>query len=162
MVLISLSRKSDYALVALARLAEHQDAKLISARCIADTYAFPRPVLMTVLKRLQRAGIVSSIRGSHGGYTLALAPRQITIAKVIDAIDGPVQLALCCQEDDTDGSMTCQITPQCPITSAIRQLNHRITSVLEGITLDDLIHSSVVMPTTFGINLDRSSEKERP
>ena len=147
--MIGLSRKSDYALVALAQLAEQHGTTLVSARRIAETYALPLPVLMTVLKRLHRAGIVSSVRGSHGGYTLAQVPRQITLAKVIDAIEGPVQLTRCCRENDPDGCMTCQIIPQCPVTNAIRQLNQRITAVLEGVTLDDLIHSRVAVPTTF-------------
>lgn len=147
--MIGLSRKSDYALVALARLAEQHGTTLASARRIAETYSLPTQVLITVLKRLQRAGIVSSKRGSHGGYTLALDPRQITVAKVINAIEGPVQLTPCCREDNTDGCITCQLIPHCPVTNAIRRLNHRIGSIFEEVTLDDLIHSSVAVPTTF-------------
>ncbi|MEE9211972.1 MAG: Rrf2 family transcriptional regulator [Phycisphaeraceae bacterium] len=146
--MLGLSRKTDYALVALARLAEQTRAQggTVSARRIAEAYALPLPLIMSVLKRLHHAGIVASTRGPQGGYSLVQRPDQLTIARVVDAIEGPVQIALCCQEDEDDTCLACQLMNHCPITDAIRRLNQRVIAFLDQVTLEDLLKSDVDVP----------------
>ena len=73
----SLTRKSDYALLALSRLdLEGPDASPVSARHIADAYDLPLPIMMNVLKDLAGAGLVNSKRGATGGYYLSRPRRR--------------------------------------------------------------------------------------
>src|SRR5437868_13882594 len=96
----SLTRKTDYALIALTRLAEEAAGKQqpLSARQIAEQYGLPLPLLMNVLKELHKAEIVCSRRGSSGGYMLCCHdPAEITMLQIIEALEGQVKVALCCE-----------------------------------------------------------------
>lgn len=144
--MISLTRKTDYALVAMAFLAKRRDecdcGELcpISARAIADEYDLPRDVVMSLLKDLQRAGLVESERGSKGGYFLPRDAADISLADVVDAIEGPARLAPCCSETDDDLCTMCQLVPRCPITGAIQLVNTRISDFLRTVSLRDLMN----------------------
>lgn len=145
--MLSFSRKTDYALVALAGLVEHDATgeTPISARELAERYGLPQPVLMNILKGLHRAGLLDSRRGVNGGYTLADSPDRITLADVVEAVDGPVKVALCCDkgQPEHDG---CDLATSCPITGSIQRLNHRLTRIIGRVTLGELIASDVDVP----------------
>jgi Rrf2 family protein len=104
--MFNFSRKTDYALLALARLAEEgqRGSPMVSARGIAATEGLPLPLLMNLLKELGRAGLVQSSRGMHGGYSLGRPAEAIRVGDVIRAIEGPVEVALCCRVEEGTGS----------------------------------------------------------
>lgn len=140
--MLSLTRKTDYALVALARLASQKAAggSALSARCIADEYGLPRQLLMSLLKSLHRAGLVESTRGVRGGYDLARPSHRISVAEVVEAIEGPARLTPCCADEEPGEACTmCAITEKCPITGAIRELNGQIAEYLRTVTIDTLM-----------------------
>ena len=96
--MLSLTRKSDYALVALSYLGQQHalaQETPVSARRIADQFGLPLPLLMNILKALSHAGLVTSTRGPQGGYVLSQSPEEISILDVVNAIEGPVRVALC-------------------------------------------------------------------
>ncbi|MGB0714432.1 MAG: RrF2 family transcriptional regulator [Phycisphaerae bacterium] len=99
--MLSLTRKCDYALVAMAELARN-GRRTISARGLAAEVGIRVPVLTNVLHRLQRHGLVTSRKGARGGYSLSRPPTMITLADVIEAIEGDVRLTPCC---DGSGSI---------------------------------------------------------
>jgi Rrf2 family protein len=107
--MLSVTRKTDYALVALARLAEAQGAgrEVLSARRIGEEAGIPVPALMNILKDLGRGGLVRASRGALGGYALAKTPREITVARVIESIEGRVRILPCCEENETDACREC-------------------------------------------------------
>lgn len=152
----SLNRKTEYALVALARLAERwAEPEPICAREIAEVYELPVPVMTSVMKALQRAGLIDSVRGAGGGYMLAQTPQQITLAAVIESIEGPVHLTLCCEEgedhhhhanghasEDSDSDepcAACRVLQNCAITDSMQAFNDLIVDTLNRITLSDLV-----------------------
>ncbi len=140
--MLSLTRKTDYALVALAHLARQKatGGQPLSARCIADEYSLPRQLLMSLLKSLHRAGLVESTRGVRGGYDLARPSRQITVAQVVEAIEGPARLTPCCADEEPgEACNMCAITERCPVTHAIRELNGQIADHLRNVTLQTLL-----------------------
>ena len=92
--MLTFSRKTDYALIALTHMAQDQNG-LCSAREIADYYGMPLPLLMNVLKQLAQAGLAQSARGPRGGYTLALQPEDISLNQVVRAVEGPIKLVHC-------------------------------------------------------------------
>lgn len=159
----SLSRKTDYALVALARLAafDHSEGQMLSAREIAEQYDLPAALLCNVMKDLQRADILCSRRGAGGGYHLCSEPNDISLLTIIEAVEGKVAIALCCEEteSETDSDNTasntsggepcvkCQLIKKgSPATTPIQRFNGMVREFLAGVSLADLIDSDAALP----------------
>lgn len=144
--MLTLTRRTDYALVALARLAAVPPASeapsVLSARQIGQQYGIPVSLLMNVLKDLVKGGLVRSARGARGGYSLARPAAQITIAHVVESLEGPVRFTPCCGEEEEVACKECQLVPKCPITDSVRVLNGRIHEFLTEMTLADLVAGS--------------------
>lgn len=152
--MLSLSKKTDYALIALAYLgqlrAEHvhpetAESDAVSARKIADKFSLPLPLLMNLLKDLVKARIVASIRGASGGYRLAVEPAEVSLLDVVQAIDGPVQLVECSDPLPILGQ-GCLVERACPIRKPMRRLERKLEAFLSRVTLADLIDSEVDVP----------------
>ena len=88
--MLKLTKKADYALMAMKHLAEHSTEGSRSAKDVADAYGIPPEALAKILQRLAKAGLLQSQHGTNGGYTLARAAHTISAFEVIQAIDGPV------------------------------------------------------------------------
>src|SRR3989441_7410412 len=100
--MLRLSKKADYALIAMKHLALRGDrapAGSSSAREIAEQYDIPIELMAKVLQRLVRRGLLASHQGTRGGYQLARQPGLISVADVIQAIDGPVTVTACSSEE---------------------------------------------------------------
>src|SRR5205814_6603587 len=97
--MLRLSKKADYALIAMKHLALRGDRGSSSAREIAELYDIPIELMAKVLQRLVRRGLLASHQGTRGGYQLARTPAQISVADVIQAIDGPVTVTACSTEE---------------------------------------------------------------
>jgi len=141
----SLTRKTDYALVALARLTEEAcgGQRPLSARQIAEQYNLPLPLLMNVLKDLHKAQIVCSRRGPSGGYLLCCHdPSQITMLQIVEALEGPVKVAVCCDDEPLIGRepcVACRVMEKCPNVAPMQRFNDKVRQFLASITLKDLL-----------------------
>ena len=98
--MLRLSKKADYALMAMTHLALQGQAVSLSTREIAEQYDIPVELLAKVLQRLARQGLLASHQGTRGGYHLAREATSISVAEVIQAIDGPVLVTACSEELD--------------------------------------------------------------
>ena len=103
-----LSRKSDYAIMAIRHLSGLSKGQLGSINSIAEAEHIPREFLAKILKDLTRGGILVSFQGVKGGYMMAREPKEVTFLNVIEVIDGPIHLNLCtepngcrCEQYDT-------------------------------------------------------------
>jgi Rrf2 family cysteine metabolism transcriptional repressor len=85
-----LTRKGEYALLALIDLAQHWESGLTKIEETAQRQNIPKKYLEQILLVLKMSGYVKSIRGAGGGYQLAKPPRQIFLAEIIRLIDGPL------------------------------------------------------------------------
>lgn len=85
-----VSAKSDYALRALIELASREDGSPVSAEELGRLQEIPHGFLQAILADLRRAGVVASQRGQSGGWRMAQAPADVTVADVIRAVDGPL------------------------------------------------------------------------
>jgi Rrf2 family protein len=140
--MLSLSKKTDYALIALAYLAEHP-GRTASARQIADERGLPAPLLMNILKELQHGGIVRSSRGTKGGYQLAVDPASISLHKMIIALEGPVRLIECaperCEHESDEEEHACRVSGRCAVQAPLQALHHRLVRFLQDVSLADVI-----------------------
>ena len=131
-----LTRKTDYALVALAGLARRQDG-LTSARDLAEELHLPLPVLRNILKVLTAQGLLDSTRGPSGGYRLARAPHQITLAEIVQVIEGQVQLVMCCPMEPGEEPL-CQLEDSCQIKGNVRKIHEGLMEFLNQVTLAEI------------------------
>lgn len=153
--MIGFTRKTDYALIALASLAQEADREApapLSARAIAARYSVPLPVLMNVLKDLSGADLIRSTRGVKGGYVLARPSRHITVHDVVEAIQGRPALTMCCDEGEAEPCQACSVETRCPVTHSVRHLSERINLFLREVSLADLLDGKPEAPTVVPVS----------
>lgn len=141
--MLSLTRKTDYALQALTELV-HRAPQTVSARDISDEFGLSLSVLTNVLNQLGRAGLVVASRGVKGGYKLRREPARISVADVIRAIEGPFRLTRCCGgEAPTHHVDPCHLADRCRIANPMRRVHAVIGDVLTWVTLEHLADDHV-------------------
>jgi Rrf2 family protein len=131
--MLRLSKKADYALIAMKHLALRSDRAAASAREIAEQYDIPIELMAKVLQRLVRGGLLQSQHGTRGGYQLARVPTQISIADVIQAIEGPVSVTVCSTEDGQ-----CDQYQKCNVRDPLWRVRARILAALGECTIAEL------------------------
>ncbi len=122
---------ADYGIVVLSHMSHH-DACLSSAQ-IAEQTHIPEPTAAKVLKLLSHGGIVTSTRGVNGGYKLAANANEISAARIIEAIDGPVALTSCVDES----THKCEIASTCKLNGRWQKINGAVRDALGTLTLKD-------------------------
>src|ERR671934_620217 len=132
--MLRLSKKADYALMAMKHLALRDDRGASSAREIAELYDIPIELMAKVLQRLVRRGLLASHQGTRGGYELARRPTQISVADVIQAIDGPVTVTAC----SSDEGQQCEQFAKCNVRDPLWRVRERILTALGECTIAEL------------------------
>ncbi len=140
--MILISRKVDYAILALVHLMRSKEG--FSAREVASQYNLSRPFLANILKELCHHGFIESQRGIHGGYRLVREPSQLTMDEIISALDGPFQLMSCARAEGEDA---CGLVETCPVKGPLRVVHDRIAAVLVSTTLEDLGRGDIPLVT---------------
>jgi Rrf2 family protein len=131
--MLRLSKKADYALIALKHLATRTDVMSASAREIAEAYDIPVELMAKVLQRLARRGLLVSHQGTRGGYRLAKAPSAISVADIIQAIDGPLTVTACSTEDENCGQYS-----KCSVRDPLWRIKDRILAALATCSLQEV------------------------
>ena len=131
--MLRLSKKADYALIAMKHLALRGDRGSSSAREIAGLYDIPIELMAKVLQRLVRRGLLASHQGTRGGYHLAKPPLQMTVADVIQAIEGPVTVTACSTDDGQ-----CEQFSKCNVRDPLYRVRERILAALGECTIAEL------------------------
>jgi Rrf2 family protein len=131
--MLRLSKKADYALIAMKHLAQKHRATSTSAREIAEQYDIPIELMAKVLQRLVRNRLLVSTQGTRGGYMLGRASSSISVADVIEAIDGPFTVTAC-STDKHD----CEQYSKCSVRDPLWQIRERIAATLGTVTLADM------------------------
>ena len=130
--MLRISRLTDYATVLLAALAGEPERVQTAASLAAQTH-IAGPTVSKLLKQLQRAGLVSSTRGLHGGYQLARPATQISAAAILDALEGPMALTDCAA-----GHGHCGIEETCRVSRVWQRLNLAMRRALYDVSLAQL------------------------
>ena len=131
--MLKLTKKADYALMAMKHLAEHSDGSAHSAKDVADAFGIPPEALAKILQRLAKAGLLHSQHGINGGYMLARAAHTISAFEVIQAIDGPLFITSCVTVRGE-----CDQTDRCNIREPLRKVNESIEAVLKRIKISHM------------------------
>ena len=139
--MLRLSKKADYALMAMKHLAVRSDRGSSSAREIAGQYDIPIELMAKVLQRLVRRGLLVSHQGTRGGYQLARTPAQISVADVIQAIEGPVTVTACSTDDGQ-----CEQFSKCNVRDPLYRVRDRILAALGECTIAELASDPAPVP----------------
>lgn len=133
-----VSQKSQYALRAIFELSKRYGQGVVRIAEIAQAQAIPVRFLEVILNQLKQGGFVSSQRGNHGGYLLARRPKEVTVAQVLEVIQGPVGTSGCMLETNkTRGN--CPQFEDCVFTTMWKKLNNAISGVLDATTFGELV-----------------------
>jgi Rrf2 family transcriptional regulator, cysteine metabolism repressor len=134
------STKAEYGVRVMAHLAKHNGERPISLATIADSEGLPLAYLEHLVQRLRKAGLVESRRGAHGGYTLARAAGDISMAEVVRALEGEIA-PIECISADANGVLVCarEHDEPCPTKFLWTRVQGSIVRTLNEMTLDDLV-----------------------
>jgi len=132
--MLRLSKKADYALIAMKHLALSRDGAVsVSAREIAEQYDIPIELMAKVLQRLVRSELLVSAQGTRGGYTLRTPEASISVSDVIQAIDGPFSVTACSTENNG-----CDQYSKCSVRDPLWQIRERIAAALATVSVAEL------------------------
>jgi Rrf2 family protein len=140
-----LSQKARYALRALFLLAERPAGTPVMIAEIAAKARVPRKFLEQILLELKKRGMLHSVRGKHGGYTLGRPPDKISFAEVIRAIDGPLALSPCVSVTAYRRCDDCIDEATCTLRKVLLAVRDSTANILETRTLADSLE--VLAPT---------------
>ena len=129
--MFKLTRKSEYALIALRHL-QMNDTLLSSSKEISQMYMIPRQVLAKVLQKMVKLNYIDAYKGVNGGYKLKKSLKKIRLAEFIEKMEGPLGLVDCNINDN------CDQIDYCNIKMPINKINENIKSVLNKIKIADI------------------------
>ncbi len=136
--MLMLSKKVEYALMALLHMDREERGLVVSSKELAETYGLPVDLMGKVMQSLARHGFIEAIHGAKGGYRARRVLDDITLGEVIEAIEGPVHLVKCQVEP-----AECDRYAGCSMRDPIRHIQSRIKTFFHGITLAALRQDSV-------------------
>ncbi|RUL74009.1 SUF system Fe-S cluster assembly regulator [Dyella choica] len=136
-----VSRLTDYATVVMTCIAAHPGDVLSTAQ-IAEEAHLELPTVSKLLKSLGHAGLVDSFRGVNGGYRLARPAQQISLADIVEAIEGPLGMTEC-----TLSEGQCDREAQCSVRGSWQRINHVLDNALRTMSLADMLRP-VAPPAT--------------
>ena len=151
--MLRLSKKADYALIAMKHLTLRGDRGSSSAREIAALYDIPIELMAKVLQRLARNGLLTSHQGTRGGYTLSKPTASISVADIIQAIDGPLTVTACSTLDEQ-----CEQFTKCNVRDPLWRIKDRILAALATCSLAEIsTDEPYIDPTVMPLSLTRGS-----
>ena len=127
-----LSNLADYAVVTMSAAARHCGGCRTSAGELAAETGLPVPTVQKLVTRLTTAGLLRSVRGAGGGLQLARPAAAITLADIVEAVEGPIALTACVEGTDCSVDHDCRVRPHWPV------VNQALRGALAGIPLTQL------------------------
>jgi FeS assembly SUF system regulator len=131
--LIRLTNLADYAVVVMTAAARCPDGRLSAAKVSAST-AIPAPTVAKLMGTLARAQLLAASRGVAGGFALARAAETISVAEIVEAVDGPIALTSCVGTEASD----CALEGHCTVRGHWRPINAAVRQALASVSLADL------------------------
>lgn len=140
--MLKLTKKIDYGLLAIAYIAGNYGERVVNTKEIAETYGIPVELLAKILQRMVKGGLITSISGPKGGYALSMSPSRITVAQIIEALEGDLNILGCSEETHSK----CFQFERCNIRTPMQKLEYRILELLQKTTLEELMESFLAKP----------------
>ena len=129
-----LSSLADYAVVMLSAAARHGAGERLTATLLSDETGVPLPTAQKLMGRLAQAGLLASARGTGGGFRLARDPGAISLADIVEAVEGPIAMTACVDDHRHD----CGLESACRVKPHWGVVNDTIRGALGGVSLATL------------------------
>ena len=134
--MLQLSKKVEYGLIALRHMALNPSGRVFTAKEIAERYDISYELLAKILQKLTKSGIIFSIQGVHGGYSLAKKPNDIQISNIINVIEDEKPTIAECYANDGE---SCSRFDACTIRKPLGKVQHNLNALLENTTLEQIV-----------------------
>lgn len=127
-----LSSLADYAVVMMSAAARHSGSSCrVNATLLAEETGLPLPTVQKLVSRLSTAGLIESTRGTGGGFELSRPAAAISLAEIIEAVEGPIALTTCVDEARHD----CALAGDCRVKPHWNVVNGAVRGALDGVSL---------------------------
>ena len=128
--MLRITRLTDYGFILLAKMCE-DESSLQNAKDMSEELDIPLPTVSKVLKLLVQGNLLESQQGSQGGYHLSKPAKEISAAKIIEVLEGPVSMTACCVTDGCDRN--------CAVSKSWQKVNAVIVNELKSVSLADMV-----------------------
>lgn len=132
--MISLSKKTDYALLALSYLTQVKAGRVVNTKEIAEKYDIPVELLAKILQRLAKAELLASTPGPTGGYRMLRPAAEISVGSIVEIIDGPPAIVPCLKVTEN----ACDQLDKCTIRAPLARINAKIFQMLKLVSLAEI------------------------
>ncbi len=132
--MLRITKQTDYGIVLMTQFASEGERSILTARDLARRAGLPLPTVSKILKALARGALLLSHRGVHGGYSLARSAERISVAEIIEALEGPIAITECLDEESSD----CGIERLCPVRTNWERINRAVYGALTEIPLTEM------------------------
>jgi len=136
--MLRLSTKGQYGVRAMYEIARGYPAQPVTIKEISDKQAVSVPYLEQILNKLRKAGLIRSVKGPGGGYLLNKGPEKISIASIVNELEGPVAITSCLNPEEG-----CTRVDNCVTHLLWKALGEQIVAFLETITLKNLMSGDI-------------------
>ncbi len=134
--MLQLSKKVEYGLIALRHMATRPFGTVFTAKELAKEYDLPYELLAKILQKLARAGMVRSLQGVRGGYSLAKRADEMTVAEVINVIEETKPMVAECY---TEGPECCYLFGSCTIRKPLGKLQRDLNVLFDQLTVQEIV-----------------------
>jgi Rrf2 family protein len=156
---LRLSKKADYSLMALQYITSVQygavPGRVVNTKEIAEEYNIPTELLAKVLQTLAKQGLIESQNGPKGGYSLARPAAEITIAQVLEAIEGPIGITDCYH----DSGSLCVQQEHCNIRTPLLKVQESIYQLLNSMTIKDMMGDAAPLITVQSLSTVQGADR---
>ena len=130
-----LTHLADYAVVMMTAAARRGEGERLSATELAGETGVPLPTAQKLMGKLAAAGLLDSVRGAGGGFTLARSGQQISLADIIEAVEGPIAMTQC---SGTDEASDCALDAHCRVKPHMNIVSNAVRGALGSVSLQSL------------------------
>ena len=130
-----LTHLADYAVVIMTAAARREVSSRLSATELAEETGVPLPTTQKLMQRLAAAGLLTGQRGAGGGYALSRAVTDISLADIVEAVEGPIEMTQC---SANDGPSDCALDAHCRVKPHMGIVGAKVRGALHAVTLQEL------------------------
>ena len=135
-IMLQLSKKVEYGLIALRHMAMKPSGNVVTTKELAKEYDLPYELLAKIMQKLARGGVVRSLQGVKGGYTLAQRPSDLKVASIIRIIEDSKPMVAECY---TEGPEGCYLFYNCTIRRPLGKLQRNLNVLFDRMTVQEII-----------------------
>jgi len=130
-----LTHLADYAVVLMTAAARRPNAARLSATELAGETGVPLPTAQKLMGLLATSGLLSSVRGAGGGFTLARPASEISLADIVEAVEGPIAMTVC---SGHEGVSDCALDAHCRVKPHMGIVGNAVRGALGAVSLTEL------------------------